>query len=826
MLTSNSSAGVTKADIAKQSTRDKLSDFLPWLFADDDLRYLNMDNTEGYIWECIPLAFSFPSIKKFESLLKAPIPEKTVIQFMLYADPNVSPILDRYRANKHMGSPLVQLNVEQYTKHIENGNKGLKALYGIPTRDFRLFVTIKNEHELSEEMVAIFEEGLKSAGLAPRRMPPTRLIQWMRNYFNNPYVKQPNTYDSNVPIRKQVIDADTVCDFTTAPAKIGDTYFRCMTPKIPCGRIDSLKANSLLGGHKGIEDDQNQIACPFLYTMTIIVDDKSHKEEITSRSTTTMMQKAGGSFAKKLSKRIEEYSHALEKMDNQEKYYKVIPTLWLLSHDRDELNEMSARARRLWEEADFVMQTETRLARILFISSLPFGFYHIDDNIDRIDRHFYFSSKEIARLLPVQTEFRPVAEPVLLFVGRKGQLLPIDLFSKRATNYNFVVSAQSGGGKSFSLNNLCNSYFSSGAAVRIVDLGGSYYKSCKIAGGRYLDFDKEKMVSNPFDFFGDKEDIERCKVTCRNILSEMVYSASGTKMQELEWTLLSQAIEWVDKNGNHERGVDSVREYLKSFPDHYQDDGEITQPEKLDFAINSAREMAFNITEFTTKGRYGHFFNGQSTFDISKDHFVVLELESLQGNSELLGVVMLQMMNAVTQDLYLSKRDKPRFILFEEAATILKSQGNKDLSRLASVIEEGYRRARKYKGSFGVVLQSLLDTMDFGPVGKVILSNAAYKFYLSSSDYAKAAEEKIIPYEGVDLDILMSVKNNNPNYSEMFIDSPLGAGVARLTVDPWTYWVNTSDPDHVMQYFKEIENGLTNIEAISKLSGVRLQEES
>jgi conjugal transfer ATP-binding protein TraC len=112
--------------------------------------------------------------------------------------------------------------------------------------------------------------------------------------------------------------------------------------------------------------------------------------------------------------------------------------------------------------------------------------------------------------------------------------------------------------------------------------------------------------------------------------------------------------------------------------------------------------------------------------------------------------------------------------------------------------------------------------MDFGPVGKVILSNAAFKFYLASGDYEKAAQEKIIPYQGVDLDILTSVKNNNPNYSEMFIDSPEGAGVARLTVDPWTYWVNTSDPDQVKQYFDLTKAGMSDMEAISRLSGVGL----
>src|SRR3546814_3017704 len=43
-----------------------------------------------------------------------------------------------------------------------------------------------------------------------------------------------------------------------------------------------------------------------------------------------------------------------------------------------------------------------------------------------------------------------------------------------------------------------------------------------------------------------------------------------------------------------------------------------------------ARELAFNLRDFGSDGAYGHFFNGPSTFDISADEFVVLELERLK----------------------------------------------------------------------------------------------------------------------------------------------------------------------------------------------------
>jgi hypothetical protein len=45
--------------------------------------------------------------------------------------------------------------------------------------------------------------------------------------------------------------------------------------------------------------------------------------------------------------------------------------------------------------------------------------------------------------------------------------------------------------------------------------------------------------------------------------------------------------------------------------------------------------------------------------DISQDEFVVLEVDGLRSRKELFKVVVLQIINAVTQDLYLSDRSGP-----------------------------------------------------------------------------------------------------------------------------------------------------------------------
>ena len=43
------------------------------------------------------------------------------------------------------------------------------------------------------------------------------------------------------------------------------------------------------------------------------------------------------------------------------------------------------------------------------------------------------------------------------------------------------------------------------------------------------------------------------------------------------------------------------------------------------------------------------------------------------------------------------------------------------------------------------------------------------------------------------MQLLKSVKSNRPKYSEIFMDTPYGMGVTRLAVDPFSYYLFTSD---------------------------------
>ncbi len=195
----------------------------------------------------------------------------------------------------------------------------------------------------------------------------------------------------------------------------------------------------------------------------------------------------------------------------------------------------------------------------------------------------------------------------------------------------------------------------------------------------------------------------------------------------------------------------------------------------------------------------------------------MLELEHIKARKELFNVITLIVIDATTRDLYLSDRETPRMIIFDEAHQFLT-----DGEIIKPVIAEGYRRARKYLGSFSIISQSLLDRQLFGSVGDVIWNNSAFRFLLQSSDYEKAAAEKLITYDPFVMEILKGVATNKPQYSEIFVDTmDIGSGVVRLVSDPFSYYIYTSDPKDNAKINDRMNHGMSRVEAIRSLMAER-----
>ena len=813
--------GLSVAALRRGVRRDAFSDFLPMVSWDGESEaFLCIDDAWGHAWEIVPTAYMFSHVQAaLQGLLNVHFPDGTVLQLHTFADPLIDDALDAFLDLKTRDDPLIQASARRAREYLSEGRHGLAALHDIPVRNFRTLLSIKTRRPLGQDLRRQVEEQLAKLGI--RRLAPEEVVSFYRRIFNGVATPAPGVFADGAtmdapPIRKQIIDAGPDLLFEGPEVFLGNQVARCLTPKAPARRITAERANRFMGGMRGAAEDSDQIGGPFLYTLNILFDHSQF--EIHKRAQILSAQKAAGSFAVEVGKQIEEISWILDEAGNS-KFVRVIPTIWVFGRDRAHARELAARAKRLWESEPlpFSMQEESFLLPTLLVMSLPFGLYPDRTTLRMLERDFRMPVKAAVLMAPIQTDFRGGGRPALLYTGRKGQLITLDLFDPRINNYNFIVSAESGAGKSFLLNNLCQQYYASGALIRIIDIGGSYRKLCTLCSGRYIDIGEERLVLNPFDMglALDGDDKQSAITMAVAIVAEMANAATRKGVSTSEWNLLKSAVQWTIDTGLADRGIDAVREWLGTYPANTA-----TDLDRVEHLVPVSRELAFNLRDFGSEGAYGHYFNGPSTLDIRGDEFVVLELERLKAMPDLFNVIVMVVVNAVTQELYLSARDRPRFVLCDEAAQFMTKSDGQDLSRLAEAFGQGYRRARKYQGSFGIVLQSMNDLMLFGGTGQVVLENAATRFLLQGSTYDKAVENKILDYSGFVLDLLKSVRNSKPNYSEVFIDSPLGLGIARLVVDPFSYWINTSAPAEVAAFEALIRHGRSPLEAVCELAGV------
>jgi len=798
---------VAHADLEELTRRSKLSSYLPWYAYDPESKlYYNTDDTVGFIWECSPLAFAGEkTIKALEAVYRMGFPQETVCQFILYGDRYIDDYTRLYREGKTRDDKVLREASEHFASFFDEGVNGLDCFMRTPIRNFRLFVSIKIPRKekgsrLKMNLVDAYNrirETLNSAHLYPRDLEPEGLIDWLRKIFNDRPSRNNRRYDDAVPIKDQVILSGTVIESHLDHIKIGSRHFRCATPKTFPAEVDPLQTNEILGGVWGVRSDMHQILTPFLHCYSIIFEDLRVKLHMKCDLVIKQAKGVKSSWAPSLHQKEAEYLQAVGEIDKGTPFVRILPTIWVWGNGEREASESIGRVIQMWEGHGYVMQEDRGILPVLLLSSLPFGLYTDKDNIQKIDRDFIVPLDASVVTLPVQADFSGGGYPRLLFIGRKGQVIGLDLFGEAADNHNAYIAASSGKGKSFLVNYIAENYYGSNAMIRIIDIGRSYRKLTGMFKARYLDFDDSSRVClNPFSNITEPQ---HDLVSISAVVSTMCFSTTSVIPQdtaELSMSLVRQAVNWAWDREGREASIDTVHRYLAEFPEHIQSDlvNGYTKADMRKFR-DLAQQLAFQLWDFTSGHLHGRWFNGPANFDIHNDELVVLELEHLKARGKaLFQVVVLLVIDAVTKELYLSDRSRPRLIIFDEAWQFLKDDG-----LMATVIEEGFRRARKYYGSFSVITQAVTDLEKFGRVGSVIHNNTDFKFYLESEDFQKARDTGLLDYSPFEMEILKSLQSRRPLYSEIFMDTPYGRGVARLAVDPYSYYVYTSSGTEIAE---------------------------
>jgi len=195
------------------------------------------------------------------------------------------------------------------------------------------------------------------------------------------------SYNDTIPLRKQILNADTVVREAGDHLQVGDNFFCCTTPKIIPTEVDPLQTNSLFGGIWGLVSDMDQIKTGFLYTLNILFE-QGLETRIHAKCNLLLNQQAVGSLSPLLRRKQEEHLEATDALEHGVKFVRIIPILLVWDRDLEGARESCTRARRIWEDNGYVMQQDTFILKILFLSALPFGLYTTGRNIDNLERDF------------------------------------------------------------------------------------------------------------------------------------------------------------------------------------------------------------------------------------------------------------------------------------------------------------------------------------------------------------------------------------------------------------------------------------------------------
>lgn len=429
--------------------------------------------------------------------------------------------------------------------------------------------------------------------------------------------------------------------------------------------------------------------------------------------------------------------------------------------------------RGLYSRQGFKLSPEVRITMPVFVASMPLQYVHTMDPPNQgLQRAWLMSSTNAASMVHLQGDWRGTGfeNGGVLVASRQGQIASFDLL-KTTTNYNFVVVASSGSGKSFVTNDIIADFLTKGGIARMIDVGRSYEKFCNMMGGENIQFSNSNPMSiNPFSGLGPADFMDMMPMF-RDLLRIMAFpNIPEEQTPANEIALLDFALQ----HAYSEKGPDMELKDVTDFLQNFDGDNRLVGP-----------RLAMQLRPFS-EGRYAKWFSGPRTVEFSKS-FVVIELEELKQDPVLQSVVLQVVMFQVTREMYQMPREVPKLLAIDEAWDLMGGM------KTGKFIETAFRRIRKYNGIAGVITQSFED-FEKSEAARATIENAEWQFILSQRPESInfAVDHKRISVDEYTVSLLQSVKTSKGR-SEIFIRGGGGAGVYTFIVDKHSYYIYTTN---------------------------------
>lgn len=820
------------------SRMPRLSGILPYLAWQEDTRLFALDqggfgereeHAIGFCIETLPQTGANDEMEKVLASLFVSCPPGTGIQVSLYGSPHILPML-KNQANllpasaidsddegiQRRHSNIFRLLARRRIDHYLKGTG--ESIFGHQTyllRDFRsvISVTLPLDPELPadvDEALRIRESihaTLKSAHLPGHDWGPDELLNFVGDFFDHSRLFSggsvaPINWNADQPLRKQISNLEIA-----SRVGDGDIRFRKAGGAESVLQLFSVRQYPRyfrLSGMNYLIGDPYQLSlampCPFIITMGAVALDYESARTRAQMKAARATQSAGSylaHFQPDLQERKRDWDMVLKAFDSGRTVVGMYHQVCLVSRVEDASRcEHSVRA--VWRARGFDLTKDFYLQHQALTATMPMTLTPaLQNDLRQFGRINTKTADNAVMTSPLIAEWKGTQTPVMTLFGRRGQIIGFDLFDNTGGNFNFAVAALSGSGKSVFVNEMTYRYLGAGAKVWIIDVGRSYKNLCELLDGEFIEFSDERQNTiclNPFSMIIDiNADMEM-------VLPLLAQMASPREpLDNYSYTALGSAIKRVWDAKGRSATITDIYELLQT--------GRLSSEGEYERDLS---RLATALEPYTRHGVYASYFEGDANIQFDKD-FVVLELEELKSKKDLQSVVMQLIMYRITQEMY-RDRSRRKLVIIDESWDLMGSGSS------GSFIEAGYRRARKYGGAFGTITQSVDDYYK-NEATKAAINNADWLFLLRQ----KAENIERLGKEGkLSLDEwlkrqLGSVSTEHGNFSEIYIHSPMGSGLGRLLLDPFSMLVYSTRAEDYEAIKRLREQGLSVADAIEQL---------
>lgn len=449
----------------------------------------------------------------------------------------------------------------------------------------------------------------------------------------------------------------------------------------------------------------------------------------------------------------------------QEKMFEVSLYISIYGSSEAEVDKVENEIKNILESRLVYVKPALFQQDVGFLSTLPLG-------IDQLQIKNKLNTSPLSSFFPFVSFDLSSDKGILYGLNRhNGSLILFDRFSLE--NYNSIVFAKSGSGKSYTTKLEILRTLMFDTEVIIIDPEREYEYLAESVGGRYFDISlTSDHHINPFDLPIPTEDESPSEVLRSNIVNLVgLFRVMLGGLTPEEDAIIDQAITETyalkDINGD--------TDFTKLEPPLLSDFETVLQ------GIGGSDDLLARLSKYT-KGTWSGFINQPSNVDINKK-LVCFSIRDMEDELKPVAMYIIThyIWNAVRKDI------RKRLLVVDEAWIMMKNDDT------ASFLFGLAKRGRKYYLGLATITQDVGDFLK-SPYGLPIITNSSIQILLKQSPSS--------------IDIVQKTFNLTDEEKFLLLESGVGEGiffaglkhVAIKVVASYTEdQIITSDPSQLLQ---------------------------